>query len=67
MDSGHGSLAILQLLTALNNLYVLNLPFFIFQIRQFSGAVCSTKGYYMPDPTKGKAGYVLKYSVVFIP
>ncbi|KAL6112836.1 uncharacterized protein ACO6RY_11260 [Pungitius sinensis] len=26
------------------------------EIRQFSGAVCSTKGHYMPDPTKGKAG-----------
>lgn len=29
------------------------------QIRQFSGAVVSTKGLFMSEPDKGKVGYVL--------
>lgn len=29
------------------------------QVRQFSGAVVSTKGLFMSEPDKGKVGYVL--------
>lgn len=38
------------------------------QIRQFSGAVVSTKGLFMSEPDKGKVGYVLMlfFPLIFI-
>lgn len=39
----------------------------LFQIRQFSGSVVSTKGHYMSDGEKGKAGSVFRHRIFLIP
>lgn len=46
-----------KVLTIFNLHFTTFLP--SFQIRQFSGAVISTKGHFMTEAEKGKGGYVL--------
>lgn len=40
------------------------ISYYLFQIRQCSGAVVSTKGHYMTEAEKGKGGYVLRHDIL---
>ena len=50
-----------------SHLHLNQIFYSLFQIRQFSGSVVSTKGHYMSDGEKGKAGSVFRHRIFLIP